>query len=117
MSRRFAIRRLVRRLAIAWRTTAQRRARFGRVERTRTGSEVDFVVYGDNGYRAIEVKNTARLRPADARGLRTFVSDYPECRPLLLYRGHESLDMSGIRCVPVDRFLRQLHPQAPLDGH
>lgn len=85
--------------------------------RTRTGSEVDFVVYGDNGFWAIEVKNTARLRPADARALRTFVSDYPECRPLLLYRGHESLDMGGIRCVPVDRFLRQLHPQAPLDGH
>ena len=57
--------------------------------RTRSGVEVDFVVYGEHGFWAIEVKNTAVVRSADLRALKTFGADYPECEPLLLYRGEE----------------------------
>ncbi len=77
--------------------------------RTRGGSEVDLVVYGADGFWAIEVKNSATVRPADLRGLRTFATDYPECTPILLYRG-ERLRIGDIRCEPVDGFLRQLTP-------
>ena len=46
--------------------------------RTRSGVEVDFVVYGPGGLFAIEVKNSARIRPQDLRSLRAFKEDYPE---------------------------------------
>ncbi|HUG02212.1 MAG TPA: AAA family ATPase, partial [Longimicrobiales bacterium] len=45
--------------------------------RTRSGVEVDFVVYGPDGFWAVEVKNTNRVRPGDLRGLQTFREDYP----------------------------------------
>jgi uncharacterized protein len=78
--------------------------------RTRSGVEVDFVVYGRRGFWAIEVKNGAGVRGAEVRPLREFAADYPECEPLLLYRGPDRLEVGGIRCLPVDQFLRQLRP-------
>jgi hypothetical protein len=38
------------------------------------------------------------------------MEDYPEAKPLLLYRGNEELMIDGIRCMPVERFLRGLLP-------
>ena len=78
--------------------------------RTRGGSEVGFVLYGGAGFYTIEVKNSRSLRPSDLRGLRTFHQDYPESSPLLLYRGDEALVRNGVRCLPVERFLRELIP-------
>lgn len=78
--------------------------------RTRSGVEVDFIVYGQSGFWALEVKNTASVRPADLRAITTFIEDYPECTGLLLYRGSDRLEINGIRCVPVDEFLRTLRP-------
>jgi uncharacterized protein len=78
--------------------------------RTRSGGEVDFVVYGEAGFWAIEVKNTSRVRPEDLGGLKSFAADYPECEPLLLYRGRERLKIDRIQCLPVEEFLRELKP-------
>ena len=78
--------------------------------RTRAGVEVDFVVYGPDGFWAVEVKNAATIRPEDLRGLRAFREDYPESRALLLYRGERRLQKGDITCIPVDRFLRDLTP-------
>ena len=78
--------------------------------RTRSGVEVDFVVYGEAGFWAIEVKNTPRVRPEDLVGLKSFAADYPECKPLLLYRGQERLKIDRFRCLPVEEFLRDLKP-------
>jgi len=77
---------------------------------TRAGVEVDFVVYGVSGLRAIEVKNSARVRPEDLRGLKRFGEDYPECRRILLYRGTERFLQDGILCLPCETFLRDLMP-------
>lgn len=68
------------------------------------------MVYGRGGFWAIEVKNSAGVHRAEVRPLREFAADYPECEPLLLYRGLDRLEVGGIRCVPVDQFLRQLRP-------
>jgi predicted AAA+ superfamily ATPase len=78
--------------------------------RTRSGGEVDFVIYGEAGFWAIEVKNTTRVRPEDLGGLKSFAADYPECEPLLLYRGRERLKIDRIQCLPVEEFLRELKP-------
>ena len=78
--------------------------------KTRSGTEVDFVVYGSGGFWALEVKNSRVVRSKDVRPLRTFHSDYPECRPVLLYRGQERRQVGGIPCWPCEDFLRQLLP-------
>jgi uncharacterized protein len=78
--------------------------------RTRSGVEVDFIVYGEAGFWAVEVKNTTRVRPEDLSGLKRFAADYPECEPLLLYRGQERLKIERILCLPVEEFLRDLTP-------
>jgi len=82
--------------------------------RTRAGSEVDFVVYGPEGFWALEVKNTRRVRPEDLRSLRSFLSEYPEATAVLLYRGEERLKIGEILCVPVEGFLRGLRPERGL---
>jgi predicted AAA+ superfamily ATPase len=82
--------------------------------RTRGGSEVDFVVYGGAGFWAIEVKNGRRVDRSDLRGLRAFREDYPECEPLLLYRGEETLRVDGVMCRPVSEFLQSLRPSGPI---
>jgi uncharacterized protein len=82
--------------------------------RTRAGVEVDFVVYGEGGFWAFEVKNTARVRSQDLHALQSFVSDYPECEPVLLYRGTERLRIDSIWCVPGEEFLGQIRPDRGL---
>lgn len=82
--------------------------------RTRAGVEVDFVVYGEAGFWAVEVKNTATVRPHDLRGLKNFRADYPECEPIFVYRGARRLLVDGILCVPGEEFLQRLNPNRGL---
>ena len=82
--------------------------------RTKAGMEVDFVVYGRNGFWALEVKRSNAIRPADLRGLKAFREDYPEAELRLLYGGDEALEVDGIHCLPCDDFLRRLIPGQPL---
>ena len=80
--------------------------------RTQSGAEVDFIVYGQDVFYAIEVKNSAVLHPGDLRGLKSFKQDYPECKTLLLYRGKERLLKGDILCMPCEEFLRSLKPNS-----
>jgi predicted AAA+ superfamily ATPase len=82
--------------------------------RTRGGSEVDLVCYGTEGIIGIEVKNSARVQPADLRGLAAFGEDYPEARRVLIYRGRERLRQAGTLCLPATDFLRSLDPRRAL---
>jgi predicted AAA+ superfamily ATPase len=82
--------------------------------RTRSGVEVDFVVYGAAGFWAIEVKNTDRVRPEDLRGLDAFGTDYPQADLVLLYRGTRRERRGKIWILPVEGFLRVLHPARDL---
>ena len=83
--------------------------------RTKAGVEVDFVVYGPHAFHAIEVKNAAKVTRRDAVGLETFRSDYPEATCTLLYRGDDTLKLTeNCLAIPVERFLRDLTPNAPL---
>ena len=82
--------------------------------RTQSGSEVDFIVYGENGFWAIEVKNAARVDRSELRALRGFKEDYPEAEAILLYRGTEQLRIDDIWCLPAEEFLRKLIPDEPI---
>ncbi len=78
--------------------------------RTKSGSEVDFVLYGPDVFWAIEVKRAASVHGKDLRALRAFREDYPEAEVCLLYLGRERLAIDGIPCIPCEDFLRHLHP-------
>ncbi len=77
---------------------------------TRSKLEVDFVIYGDREFHAVEVKNSAHVKPEDLRGLVNFGEDYPECKRWLLYRGRERFVQDGVLCLPCEDFLRHLIP-------
>ena len=77
---------------------------------TRGGSEVDFVVYGEIGFYAIEVKHTRRVNPSDLRGLKAFQEDYPEAETALIYRGDERRRIDNIWCIPAQEFLSGIQP-------
>ena len=77
---------------------------------TRSQVEVDFIVYGESGLFAVEVKNANRIRPEDLRALNGFGDDYPKSRRYLLYRGKERLVRDGILCLPCEDFLLALYP-------
>ena len=78
--------------------------------RSRGGIEVDFILYGEQGIFAIEVKNSDKIRNQDLRSLNEFRSDYPESQAIFLYRGKERLLKGGTICLPCDEFLIDLHP-------
>ena len=82
--------------------------------RTRAGSEVDFVVYGESGLQAFEVKNARRVYSSDLRALRAFRDDYPEAETALLYRGPDRLRIDDIWCLPVQDVLRRIKPDEGL---
>jgi predicted AAA+ superfamily ATPase len=77
---------------------------------TKSGLEVDFVIYGEIGFYGIEVKNTASVRSEDLRGLKAFKEDYPEAKLIFLYRGNEQKIIQDILCVPVEKYLLELLP-------
>jgi predicted AAA+ superfamily ATPase len=82
--------------------------------RSRSGVEVDFVLYGEKGLYAIEVKNANRVRDEDLRPLGEFQQDYPRSKALLLYRGKERLLKKNVLCLPCEDFLKALHPAKDL---
>lgn len=76
--------------------------------RTSSGSEVDFVVYGEDLFRAIEVKHADTIHPKDLYGLKAFGEDYPEAERIFLYLGREKLLRDGIMIEPCKGFLEKL---------
>jgi len=82
--------------------------------RTRGGSEVDFVLYGEHHFYAVEVKTAKQIHPKSLKSLKTFLHDYPEAAAVLLYQGSEKLIVDDIPCWPVNKFLLQLKPNRPL---
>ncbi|MBN2189782.1 MAG: ATP-binding protein, partial [Candidatus Aureabacteria bacterium] len=84
--------------------------------RTKSGVEVDFIIYGPDMLTAIEVKNSDIIRSRDLKGLRSFKEDYPEASALLLYRGREKMKTGDIMCMPCDEFLSGLVPGKGFDS-
>ena len=82
--------------------------------RTRAGAEVDFVVYGESGLQAFEVKNARKVHPSDLRALRAFRQDYPAAETAVLYRGSRRLRIDNVWCLPIDDFLRRTTPDRGL---
>jgi predicted AAA+ superfamily ATPase len=73
-----------------------------------SGAEVDFVMYGERGLLAFEVKRSSRVRSEDLRPLAAFLDDYPMARGYAVYGGTRDYFEGGIRVLPIEVFLRDL---------
>lgn len=71
-------------------------------------NEVDFVLYGERGLKAIEVKLSNKIRPKDSKGLLEFLKDYPKAEAFLLYTGKRSYVLNNIHILPVEKFLKKM---------
>lgn len=70
--------------------------------------EVDFVLYGPDIFKAIEVKYSQRLRAEDFEGLKDFHADFPQAHRMLVYGGDRSFHHEGIEVLSArDYFARQ----------
>ena len=76
--------------------------------RTAAGAEVDFVLYGQRGIVAIEVKRTRRLSSSDLDGLAQFRADYPQSRCILLAGVSRREYRNGIEVIPLEDGLSTL---------
>lgn len=75
---------------------------------TATGKEVDFVLYGNRGIKAFEIKRNARLSTSMFKGLKTFLEDYPKAKCYLLYGGKRAMKEGNIAIIPFEKALREL---------
>ena len=78
--------------------------------RTKSGVEVDFIIYGINTFIAIEIKSSKKVHQEDVKNLRNFLGDYPQAKALLLYMGNEKIIYHDILCMPCEEFLLNLVP-------
>ncbi len=76
--------------------------------RTSNGQEVDFVLYGESGIIAIEVKRAAKIRNKELRGLKAFGRDYPMASLYMFYGGETTMYIDNITLIPVQEALQQL---------
>ena len=76
--------------------------------RTSNGREVDFVLYGERGIIAIEVKRAAKIRSKELRGLKAFGRDYPMASLYMFYGGETIMYIDDITLIPVKEALQQL---------
>ena len=76
--------------------------------RTISGNEVDFILYGDDGLVALEIKRKKVITKKDLSGLRSFKQDYPAAKSILLYGGDKHLQIDETRVLPIDYALSNL---------
>jgi len=76
--------------------------------RTKSGVEVDFVLYGEDELIAIEVKRKDNISKSDITGLLTFKTDYPMAKLYVFYGGGKTLNINGVVAIPIQEALLNL---------
>jgi uncharacterized protein len=76
--------------------------------RTHSGIEVDFVLYGEHGLLAFEVKRSNLIHNKDLKNLRAFLEDYPMAKAYLLYGGEHTEYRDNITILPLKQFFPQI---------
>lgn len=76
--------------------------------RTKSGMEVDFVLYGPKGFLGIEIKNKKVIHPKDLHGLKNFLEDYPEAKGFIFYGGDKKRYYGNIIALPIREALKNL---------
>ena len=73
--------------------------------RTKAGLEIDFIIYGDRKFLAIEVKNAKKVNSYDLNAFRSFKEDYPMAECICIYRGEEKIYRNDVLLIPAKDFL------------
>ena len=76
--------------------------------RTSNGREVDFVLYGEAGLIAIEVKRAAKIRTREFRGLKAFAKDYPQATLYMFYGGDKEIFVDNVNLIPAKQAITTL---------
>jgi len=76
--------------------------------RTRSGLEVDFILYGERGVKAFEVKLATKVQKEDTKGLRAFLTDYPMAKAHLVYCGERLMSEGEIAILPISHTVQHL---------
>lgn len=76
--------------------------------RTSNGQEVDFILYGEKGLIAIEVKRSCKLSRKELSGLKTFKTEYPIAQCYFFHGGNEREYIQDITVLPVHEALASL---------
>lgn len=76
--------------------------------RTSDGLEVDFVLYGENGLLAFEIKRSSMVKTKELKSLKEFKSDYPAAKCYFLYGGEHKEYHNDIEVLPFVDALKNL---------
>lgn len=76
--------------------------------RTPNNTEVDFVLYGNKGIKAFEVKRTARALKPMLSPLTSFLKSYPMAKAYFVYGGKRRMREGKIEIIPMDDMLKKL---------
>jgi predicted AAA+ superfamily ATPase len=76
--------------------------------RTSNDVEVDFILYGERGLLAFEVKRNGRIKSEMFSGLKAFAKDYPMAKTYLIYSGMERFHEDKIEIIPIRDMLVDL---------
>jgi len=76
--------------------------------RTSNDMEVDFVLYGQKGIRAFEIKRTRKVSTAMLKGLKAFLRDYPSAKAYFIYGGNRREREGDIEIIPIVDTLKKL---------
>jgi len=68
--------------------------------RSQSGLEVDFVLYGEKGLLAFEIKHAHHVSNYDFKSLRAFKLDYPMAKLYLIYGGNHREYYDDIEVIP-----------------
>lgn len=75
---------------------------------TRSKLEIDFVLYGEHGLYAFEIKRAKTIRAKDLKAIRLFLEDYPVAKAYILYGGNIRQFIDGIEIIPFETGLKEL---------
>lgn len=76
--------------------------------RTESGLEIDFILYGEKGLLAFEIKHRKSVTTRDFKALRIFQDDYPVAKLYLIYGGDEIEYHGAITVLPFEKALVML---------
>ena len=76
--------------------------------RTSDGAEVDFILYGENGLYAFEIKRATIITPKMLSSLKIFAKDYPMTKLYLIYGGNHREYHGNITAIPIFDALKNL---------
>jgi predicted AAA+ superfamily ATPase len=76
--------------------------------RTADQREIDFVLYGEAGLVAIEVKRSRKVGGRDVKALQAFLADYPGARAFCFYGGSERVYRGAVQVIPIAEAILQL---------